>query len=346
MFKKMVMLSICSLSLSSCLFDRTTVESSQSSLAGGGSANMSLYVKFADVTTCSNGAVLTYNGTAFSCVSAGVMTQTNITTGGASYVVTNAQNNVMLTYNDSVDGVISLPSIAGVSNGFLITVARQVPRKVLIQTNGADTFQNGKNSFNMIATNTSSVSLVVAQGKWQALNQTEDCTIGESCWGQNNIYIGTLNGHQYFTTPGNCTDSANPTCDGGFDQVMKYWASNTGTTAYNVNTGATDLIDGKAQSAMLATTYTDTEAAQYCENMNYAGYTDWFLPSKMELDFIYRNKANITGLREDINNWQMNYYWSSTEYTTGNAWMFNSQVGSMVDIGKRYRVMVRCVRRF
>ena len=183
MFKKVLTISLFSLSLSSCLFDRTTVESTASSLAGGGSTDMSLYVKFSDMTACTNGAVLTYNGgTSFSCVSAGVMTQTNITSGGASYVVTGSQNNVMLVYNDSVDGVISLPSIASVSDGFSIAIARQVPRHVLIQTNGADTFQNGKDSFNMIATNSSSVALAVVQGKWQAIDQTQDCTVGESCW--------------------------------------------------------------------------------------------------------------------------------------------------------------------
>jgi Protein of unknown function (DUF1566) len=346
MFKKIVMLSLFSLSLSSCLFDRTSVRSSQSSLAGATSPNMSLYVKFSDVTTCSNGAVLTYNGTAFSCVSAGVMTQTNITTGGASYVVTNSQNNVMLTYNDSVDGVISLPSIASVSNGFLITVARQVPYKVLIQTNGADTFQNGKNSFNMTATNTSSVTLIVAQGKWQAVHQTEDCTVGESCWGQNNIYIGTLNGHQYFTTPGGCTDSATPTCAGGNDTVKKAWANNSGTSANGVDTGALDTNDGKAQSAMLATNYTDTDAAKFCENMTYAGYSDWYLPAKMELDFLYRNKANITGLFDDFAGFIP--YWSSTEWYSFGSWRFDVSLGAMDYNGQKNNNnnYVRCVRRF
>lgn len=340
MFKKMVMLSLCSLSLSSCLFDRTTVESSQSSLAGGGSANMSLYVKFSDVTTCSNGAVLTYNGTAFSCVSAGVMTQTNITTGGASYVVTNAQNNVMLTYNDSVDGIISLPRIAGVSNGFLITVARQVPRKVLIQANGADSFPDGSQSLEMVGENISSVSIVVAQGKWQLVNQTDDCKVGKVCWGNNHIYVGKFNGHQYFTTPSGCTDSATPTCAGGADTVLKPWANNSGTSAYNVNTGANNFNDGKTQSNMLATSYTDTEAAQFCENMNYAGYSDWYLPAKAELEILYRARV----LTEDWNNWY--YYWSSTETSTTGAWVFNFTNGYFSTSTKTSSYYVRCVRRF
>jgi Protein of unknown function (DUF1566) len=343
MFKKILILSMFSISLSSCLFDRTSVRSSQSSLAGDTSPNMSLYVKFSDVTTCSNGAVLTYNGTIFSCVSAGVMTQTNITTGGASYVVTNSQNNVMLTYNDSVDGVISLPSIASVSNGFLITVARQAPYKVLIQANGADTFQNGKNSFNMTATNTSSVTLIVAQGKWQAVHQTEDCTVGESCWGQNNIYIGTLNGHQYFTTPGGCTDSATPTCAGGNDVVLKVWANNSGTTAYNVTTGATNFSEGQAQSNMLATAYTDTDAAQYCENMNYAGHSDWYLPAKKELELLQR-----VGMLTDVI-MSSTSYWSSTEVTSSMVLrsLSTSHTGiATAAVGKNFLNLVRCVRRF
>lgn len=340
MFRKLLTIGILSTSLTSCLFDRTTIESSQSSLAGGGSANMSLYVKFSDITTCSNGAVLTYNGTAFSCVSAGVMTQTNITTGGASYIVTNAQNNVMLTYNDSVDGVISLPSIASVSNGFLVTVARQVPYKVLIQAGGADSFPDGTQSLEMVGENLSSVSIVVAQGKWQLVNQTDDCKIGKTCWGANHIYVGKFNGHQYFTTPSGCTNSATPTCAGGADTVMKPWANNSGTSAYNVNTGATNFNDGKAQSAMLATTYTDTEAAQFCENMTYAGYSDWYLPAKAELEILYRARM----LTEDWNNWY--YYWSSTEYYNSVAVIYYPQSGSSDGNDKTTSLLVRCVRRF
>lgn len=345
---KTALLAFVTLNLTSCLFDETSIKS-DSSLAGGtgGSIDASLYVKFSDVTTCTGGKVLSYDGSHFSCLSAGVQSQTNITTGGSSYVVTDTQNGVMFAYNDTVDGVISLPAISSLQNGFTVSVVRQSPYKVLIQTNGADTFGNGKNGVEMIESNMSSVTLTLVQGKWAVTNQTEDCVIGQACWGQNHIYVGKLNGHQYFTTPSGCTDSATPTCAGGNDTLLKMWASNSGTANsayYNgstyVTTGASNYFDGKAQSAMLANNYDDTESAKFCENMTYAGRSDWYLPAKAELELLYKAKV----MTEDYNNWY--YYWSSTEGNTNFAWLYAPQYGYMVYDDKTNGSLVRCVRRF
>lgn len=116
------------------------------------------------------------------------------------------------------------------------------------------------------------------------------------------LFVGSYNGSKYMTTPGGCTDSATPTCNNSADFVTKGFGTN-GTA-----TGRTSAITGSANSSYLATTYADTYAAKYCENMTYGGYSDWFLPALNELALLGTNRASFVGL-------QGSPYWTSTEST-------------------------------
>jgi len=86
----------------------------------------------------------------------------------------------------------------------------------------------------------------------------------------------------------------------------------TGATATTIGTGSanTDAIIA-AQGA------TETShAAALARAYNGGGYTDWFLPSKDELNQMYTNKAtiNTTASAYGGSNFSTNYYyWSSTE---------------------------------
>lgn len=85
---------------------------------------------------------------------------------------------------------------------------------------------------------------------------------------------------------------------------------------------------------------TGTYAAKLCRNYNGGGYTDWFLPSKDELNKLYLNKIKIGGFSN-------NYYWSSTEIDTYNAWYQSFLDGDTGNIIKNYiNGKVRAVRRF
>ena len=84
-------------------------------------------------------------------------------------------------------------------------------------------------------------------------------------------------------------------------------------------------------------------AASVCDNLTSGGYTDWYLPSKDELDMMYVN-LHLQGLGD----FATTGYWSSTEYgTEGDAWflVFND-FGVLFTTGKTYSYSVRAVRAF
>jgi hypothetical protein len=85
-----------------------------------------------------------------------------------------------------------------------------------------------------------------------------------------------------------------------------------------------------------------------CDELILNGYSDWYLPSKEELNAVYVNlkQVGVGGFAEDG-------YWSSTENGNDYAWMqnFYTATPGMQD-GKnkseviRLRQSVRCVRKF
>jgi len=83
-------------------------------------------------------------------------------------------------------------------------------------------------------------------------------------------------------------------------------------------------------------------AAQMCAQFEYGGYRDWFLPSKDELDLMYRN-LKAKGLGGFSNNW----YWSSSLYNYTNlGWLQRFSDGSQDSAGKSNAHSVRAVRAF
>ena len=79
-------------------------------------------------------------------------------------------------------------------------------------------------------------------------------------------------------------------------------------------------------------------AISACESLTYAGYDDWYLPSKNELNAMYINKAEIGGFSSTG-------YWSSTEYSSSDAWYQYFYSGYQYDNYKTTSYRVRCVRR-
>ncbi|MGD0280685.1 MAG: InlB B-repeat-containing protein [Smithella sp.] len=88
-------------------------------------------------------------------------------------------------------------------------------------------------------------------------------------------------------------------------------------------------------------TPSSNSAAQYCENYRGGGLKDWYLPSKDELAQLYAQK--------DVTRWGgfiEDYYWSSSEYDTWDAWSQSFADGTQAGTLKSYDLYIRPIRHF
>jgi len=85
-------------------------------------------------------------------------------------------------------------------------------------------------------------------------------------------------------------------------------------------------------------------AAQLCDKLAYKGFTDWFLPSKDELDLMYKNlkQKNLGRFGAGKS------YWSSSQATDECAWYQSFDSGRQFNYGnyKYNQFEVRAIRAF
>jgi hypothetical protein len=88
-------------------------------------------------------------------------------------------------------------------------------------------------------------------------------------------------------------------------------------------------------------------ASQLCQDLNLGGKTDWYLPSKYELNLMYENigQGNVLGLG-NVGNFANYFYWSSTEYDSSTAWLQVFTNGNQGNENKHYASNLRAVRAF
>ena len=92
----------------------------------------------------------------------------------------------------------------------------------------------------------------------------------------------------------------------------------TGATGTVIGTGATNTTTIIREQGPTETSYAAGLARAYTGG----GHTDWFLPSKDELNKMYLNKATINTIAaaNSGSDFSTNSYWSSTEIDNYNAW--------------------------
>ena len=119
----------------------------------------------------------------------------------------------------------------------------------------------------------------------------------------------------------------------------------TGIQWYNgsyVTTGATATALGTGNAntnTIVSIQGAGSYAAKLCYDLVLGGYSDWYLPSKDELNKLYLNKAAIGGFTSST-------YWSSTEAGANNAWIQYFSNGYQYGPNKDNTDYVRAVRAF
>jgi hypothetical protein len=109
----------------------------------------------------------------------------------------------------------------------------------------------------------------------------------------------------------------------------------TGATATALGTGLANTNMIIAVQGATATSY----AAGWARAYKGGGYTDWYLPSKDELNKLYQHQAAIGGFGP-------NYYWSSSESDADFAWTQAFDLSSQNPFNKNGASYVRAVRAF
>lgn len=91
-------------------------------------------------------------------------------------------------------------------------------------------------------------------------------------------------------------------------------------TSNTATPGTTSPFDGEANTAaMIAAGAAAHPAAQFCNNLNIGGYTDWYLPARFELEISYYNLKPNTNA--NTTSWGVNDYSvpkRTSNYTAGN----------------------------
>ena len=125
-----------------------------------------------------------------------------------------------------------------------------------------------------------------------------------------------------------------------------YGTSISGADGTAIGTGAQNTID--IINANCSPYYSGYSlAANICDALTLGGYSDWFLPSKDELNEMYLNigGGNAFGLG-NIGGFANNKYWSSTETGINSAWRQYFGNGGQSTTTKNVNYYVRAVRAF
>ena len=114
----------------------------------------------------------------------------------------------------------------------------------------------------------------------------------------------------------------------------------TGATGTAIGTGAvntTAIINAQGETE---TSYAAGLASAY----NGGGYTDWFFPSKDELNEMYINKSTLDAI-SGFTPFSASVYWTSSEVANNRAWKQNfSNGGQVSDNAKHSSSAVRAIR--
>ena len=133
------------------------------------------------------------------------------------------------------------------------------------------------------------------------------------------------------------------------------WGTTTGATDTAIGTGAQNTIDIVNANCSANPNTSNLIAANICDTLSLGSYSDWFLPSKDELNKMWLNLADSDGDGynygpgdpNNLGGFANGNYWSSTEIDNNEAWGQNFSLGIQFNsFDKDYPTIVRAVRAF
>ncbi|MBK8174347.1 MAG: DUF1566 domain-containing protein [Rhodospirillales bacterium] len=126
-------------------------------------------------------------------------------------------------------------------------------------------------------------------------------------------------------------------------------STDQGTTSkWKTSTGTNDIATDSTYDGRINTNQVPNDvtfpAFKLCKDLGTGGHTDWYLPSQVEVFYLWSVRGAIEA-GGNITNFQNTHYWSSTEYDTDSAWRQNFTLGYQFNDTKPSAYRVRCVRR-
>lgn len=166
--------------------------------------------------------------------------------------------------------------------------------------------------------------LLIFSCKKEESSSASDVAVGQSYAGGIIFYVDGTGQHGLIASESDCCDSAQ-------------W--------YNGDFITTNTFEGNVGKGQPNTTKiivaqgNGIYAASICDQLVLNGYSDWFLPSKDELNLLYQQRNLVGGFAND-------YYWSSPEYDTLHAWNQYFPYGPQYYANKSSKASVRAIRAF
>jgi hypothetical protein len=172
--------------------------------------------------------------------------------------------------------------------------------------------------------------------------KTSDYAIGESALGGVVAYLLQSGDPGY---DANTTHGLVATTSDIISSTSKWGCSTppgiSGAYGTAIGTGNQNTEDIMASVINCTTFPSDitSNAAKRCGDLVEGGYSDWYLPSKDELNKLYLNRVAIGGFRS-------NAYWSSSQSSSTHAWYQDVTNGTQAALGQTNMIYIRPVRSF
>lgn len=123
-----------------------------------------------------------------------------------------------------------------------------------------------------------------------------------------------------------------------------YTDNGNGTTTDN-KTGLVWVKDGASAACNNGASLTWEAALNFCEALNFAGYSDWRLPNRRELISIVDYSKSSPAINDTFfPNTGVGLYWTSTTYLPNSAGAWRVSSDGIVNYGGLSSGNVRCVR--